>query len=90
MIKSALFWLLRSMGHELVTEWRVGNGYVDICDKTTGILYELEVKSTKKTRLRKQERYKISGYDIIFIDCSKMEIELAEIQKYLECFIVPD
>jgi hypothetical protein len=90
MIKSALFWLLRSMDHELATEWRVANGYIDICDKTTGTFYELEVNSTTKTKLRKQNKYKISGYEMIFIDCSKMELELAEIQKYLERFIVTD
>ena len=90
MIKSALFWVLRSMGHEVATEWRVANGYVDICDKTTRTLYELEVNTTIKTKLRKREQYKVSGYDIILIDCSKMELELAGIQKYLERFIVPD
>ena len=89
-IKSALFWLLRSMGHDVASEWRVANGYIDICDKSTGTLYELDVNSTTKTKLRKRERYKVSGYDIIFIDCSKMELELAGIQKYLERFIVPD
>ena len=37
--KDCLFWLLRNLKHEVATEWKVPNGYVDICDKTTRTLY---------------------------------------------------
>ncbi len=40
MAKACLFWLLRNLKHDVATEWKVPNGYVDICDKTTRTLYE--------------------------------------------------
>ena len=42
MAKACLFWLLRNLKHDVATEWKVPNGYVDICDKTTQTLYEIE------------------------------------------------
>ncbi len=90
MAKACLFWLLRKMKHDVATEWKVPNGYVDICDKTTNTLYEIEFHSSKKLRSRKLNKYRITGYEIIIIDCSKMPLNINEIRKYLEQFIVLD
>lgn len=86
--KSALFWILRDVKHEVATEWKVPNGYVDICDKTTRMLYEIEFQSSRKFRSRKLKQYKITGYEIIIIDCSKLPSDIDGIKEYLEGFII--
>ena len=90
MVKACLFWILRKLKHDVATEWKVPNGYVDICDKTTRVLYEIEFHSSKKFRSLKFKKYKITGYEIIIIDCSKMPLNIDEIRKHLEQFIVLD
>jgi len=88
--KATLFWLLRDLKHDIATEWRVSNGYVDICDKTAHVFYEIEFQASPKIRTQKIWKYKITGYEIIILDCSKMPSDIYEIQKYLEQFIVLD
>ena len=88
--KSALFWILRDMKHDVSSEWKVPNGYVDLCDKTTRTFYEVELHFSRKYRNRKIEQYRMPGYEIIIVDCSKMPDVIDEIREYLENFIVPD
>ena len=38
----------------------------------------------------KFDKYKITGYDIIIVDCSKISMDIKEIRKYLQQFIVND
>ena len=90
MAKACLFWLLRDLKHDVATEWKVPNGYVDICDKTTRTLYEIEFHSSGKFRSRKVNKYQITGYEMIIVDCSKMPLDIYKIRKYLEQFIVLD
>ena len=85
MVKACLFWLLRKLKHEVATEWKVPNGYVDICDKTTQTLYEIELRKSKKGM-----KYNLVGYELIIVDCSKMPLDFNEIRKYLIQFIIPD
>ena len=88
MAKASLFWLLRNLKHDVATEWKVPNGYVDICDKTTHTLYEIEFQTSPKSRSRKLKQYQMTGYEIIIINCSKMPSDIKEIQKYLKQFIL--
>jgi len=88
--KACLFWLLRDLKHDVATEWRVTNGYVDICDKTTNTLYEIEFQASPKFRSRKLTKYNLIGFDIIIVDCSKIPSDIDEIRKYLEQFIIFD
>ena len=90
MAKACLFWLLRNLKHDVATEWKVPNGYVDICDKTTCTLYEIEFQASRKFRFQKLKQYKITGYEIIIVDCSKISSDIKKIRKYLEEFIVID
>ena len=90
MAKACLFWLLRNLKHDVATEWKLPKGYVDICDKTTRTLYEIEFQKSPKYRSRKLKKYKITGYDIIIINCSNMPSDINEIRKYMEQFIVLD
>jgi hypothetical protein len=88
--KACLFWLLRNLKHNVATEWKVPNGYVDICDKTTRTLYEIELQKSPKFRSRKLKQYKISGYETIIVDCSKLPSNLYVIKNYLEKIIKID
>jgi hypothetical protein len=88
--KSILFYLLREIKHDVATEWRVPNGYIDICDKTTHTLYEIELYMSPKYRSRKFEQYDISGYDVIIVDCLKMPDDIDGICKFLSDFVLPD
>ena len=72
MAKACVFYLLRSLKHDVATEWRTGNGYVDVVDKTTMTFYEIELAVSPKYRSRKYEQYRTSGYEIIIIDDSKL------------------
>jgi hypothetical protein len=88
--KEILFWILRNMKHDVSSEWKVPNGYVDLCDKTTRTLYEIEFHVSKSYRNRKIELYRMPGYEIIIVDCSNLPADVDEIREYLSQFIVPD
>ena len=89
-VKSILFYLLREIKHDVATEWRVPNGYIDICDKTTHVLYEIELHVSPKFRSRKLEQYDISGYEIIIVDCSKLPDDIDGIRKFLSEYVLLD
>jgi hypothetical protein len=90
MAKACLFWLLRKMKHEVATEWLIGDGYVDICDKTTRTLYEIEFQISAKHFVEKCEPYNIRGYEVIIVNCFKMPKNIIELKRFLEQFILPD
>ena len=90
MAKSCLFWILRDMKHDVLTEWRVPNGYIDIVDKDTWTFYEIEYSSSPKYRNRKKEMYKLAGYNVIVVDCSKLPKHIDNMIGYLKEFIVVD
>ena len=90
MAKASLFWILRKLKHDVSSEWKVPNGYVDLCDKTTWTLYEIEFSHSPKYRSRKLSQYRVPGYEIIIVDCSKLPDDIGEMRKYLEMFVVPD
>ena len=90
MAKACLFWILRDLKHDVATEWKVPSGYVDICDKTTRTLYEIEFQASQKFRSRKQKKYNVTGYELIIVDCSKMPNDIDAIRKFLKNFIIFD
>ena len=88
--KAILFYELRKMKHNVATEWRVPNGYIDIVDKTTWTFYEIENSHSPKRRNRKKELYQLTGFDVIIVDCSKLPSKLEEMSEYIQQFIVVD
>ena len=62
--KAILLWILRDMKHDVSSEWKVPNGYVDLCDNTTGTLYEIEFHIRRKFRNRKIEQHGIRSFRI--------------------------
>ena len=90
MAKACLFWILRKLKHEIASEWLIGDRYVDIYDKTTHTLYEIEINKSPKFRSLKHNLYQMTGYEVIIIDCSNISSNINKIQKYLSKFIVLD
>jgi len=90
MAKACLFYLLRKMKHDVSSEWRTPNGYVDLCDKTTRTFYEIEFHCSRKYRSRKIDLYRVTGYEVIVIDCSRMPPNMEGMKMYLEQYIIPD
>ena len=90
MTKACLFWLLRNLKHDVATEWKVPIGYVDICDKTTRTIYEIEFQRSQKRRTQKSKQYKITGYELIIINCSKLPNDIIGIANFLKKYIYND
>ena len=90
MAKASLFYRLRELGHDVISELELPGGYVDICDKTTFTIYELEFTQSRNWHAHKVDQYKTAGYDVIVIDCSKLPDDVFQMKMYLEEFIVPD
>ena len=78
------------MKHEVATEWLIGNGYADICDKTTRTLYEIKSQVSAKHFAEKREQYNITGYEVIIVNCSKLPLNINEMTRFLEHYIIPD
>jgi len=90
MAKACLFFQLCELRHDIRTEWRVPNGFVDIVDLTTQTIYEIEFHHGKGHRNRKIDLYHMSGFEVIVVDCHKLPPTLDEMAVYLEQYIVPD
>lgn len=88
--KAVMFHLLCKLEHDIRTEWRVPNGYVDIVDLTTQTIYEIELSAGKGYRDRKIDLYDMPGFEVIVLDCHNLPSSIDEIAKYLEQFIHPD
>lgn len=85
-----MFYQLCKLEHDIRTEWRVPNGYVDIVDLTTHTIYEIELSKTSTIRNRKIDLYDMAGYEVIVVDCHNLPLGIDEMAEYLEQYIVPD
>ena len=91
MAKSCLVYLLHKLGHEILTEVEItGCGLGDVLDLTVGVQYEIELDKSKQVRNSKIDLYKRSGTEIIIVDCHSMPIDIKELMKFLDPYIVPD
>jgi hypothetical protein len=106
MAKSALFWLLRRLGHDVVTEtdvygrnastphWTFGTyrglGTADIIDLTTSAQYEIELSNKPSRWKKKAELYRRDGVEIIIVPVHKMPDDLDGIVAYVDQYIHPD
>ena len=91
MAKCCLVYLLRKLGHEILTEVEItGCGIGDILDLTTNVQYEIELSHSKGVRNSKIDLYKRFGTEIIIVDCHNMPMDLKELVTFLDPYIVPD
>ncbi len=90
MTKAALFHLLISMGHDVITEFQLPNGYGDLLDLTVNVHYELEFNMRLNKNNKKLELYKRPGVEIIVINCDKLSKDYNDMAELLKEYIVPD
>jgi hypothetical protein len=83
--KSLLFYILRSMKHDVITEFEIsGCGVGDVLDLTTSTQYEIESEAKPHVVKEKLNWYLRNNVDIVFIDLRKVPNNLGERFKYLK------
>jgi hypothetical protein len=93
-VKSQLFYILRTMGHDVLTEFEItGFGIGDILDLSTKITCQYEIETTLKSAKHQKtiQKYARKGLDIIIVFTPKLPQDEYERYKYLkDVIIVPD
>ena len=90
MAKSCLFYMLRELKHDVISEFELPETYIDLCDKTTMTFYEFELTPTSPRLAVKVDKCNYVGYDLIIIDCREMPDDIYQMRMFLEKFFVPD
>lgn len=90
MVKSAVYEILASDGHEVRTEVEVPNDWIiDVIDADTAMIYEIETGLTPASRKSKVKRYLQAECmgpvieDIIFLDPTELPTDVFELKKEL-------
>ena len=93
-VKSQIFYILRSMNHDVLTEFEItGFGIGDILDLSTRITCQYEIETTLRSAKhnKKIQQYARKGLDIIIVFIPKLPNDEYERYKYLkDVIIVPD
>ena len=93
-VKSQVFYILRTMGHDVLTEFEItGFGIGDIIDLSTRITCQYEIETTLKSAKHQKtiQKYARKGLDIIIVFTPKLPCDEYERYKYLkDVIIVPD
>jgi hypothetical protein len=93
-IKSQIFYILRSLNHDVLTEFEIsGFGIGDVIDLSTKITcqYEIETKIRTAGHKKKIQQYARKGLDIIIVFIPKLPNNEYDRYKYLKDeIIVPD
>jgi hypothetical protein len=89
--KSIMFYLLRELDHDLVTECNiVGVGRIDLYDITTLTIYEFESSTTINKRRKDNDIYKQTGVEVILINIKDLPNDIFQRYLKLKEFIIPD
>jgi len=93
-VKSQIFYILRSLTHDVLTEFEIsGFGIGDVLDISTRVTcqYEIETKLRSAKHNQKIQQYARKGLDIIIVFTPKLPSDEYERYKYLkDVIIVPD
>lgn len=93
-VKSQVFYILRTMGHDVLTEFEItGFGIGDILDLSTKVTCQYEIETTLKSAKHQKtiQKYARKGLDIIIVFTPKLPDDEYERYKYLkDVIIVPD
>jgi len=88
--KATLFFLLREMRHDVVTEFSIeGIGHGDLLDISARVQYEVESEKSIANSNKAKEKYKQSGLDLIIVQINHMPKDINEIGEYLKEYIRP-
>ena len=89
--KTILFYKLRQLGHNVVSEVPIpGLGVADLIDLTLNIQYEIELDVHKHIRESKAKKYQRDGVEIIVVHCHKMPTDIKELSSFLDPYIIVD
>ena len=89
--KAIMFFILREMKHDVVTEVEIVNvGVGDLYDLTTGVLYEFETTGSKKAQRRVNEIYKQTKMEVIVIDVKDLPDDIFQRYMKLKEYVIPD
>lgn len=89
--KALMFYILRELKHEVVSEVEiVGVGVGDLYDITTNVLYEFETTGSKKVQRRVNEIYKHTGNEVIVIDVKDLPDDIFQRYLKLKEYVIPD
>ena len=89
--KAILFYKLRRLKHDVLSEVEIpGLGVGDIVDLSANVQYEIELDVHKHIRESKAKKYARKDFDVIVVHCHNLPLNIHEISKYLEQFVVPD
>jgi hypothetical protein len=89
--KSIVFYLLREMAHDLVTECNIiGVGRIDLYDITTSTIYEFESSTSINKRRKDNDIYKQTGVEVIMINIKDLPNDIFQRYLKLKEFIIPD
>ena len=93
-VKSQVFYILRTMGHDVLTEFEItGFGIGDILDLSTKVTCQYEIETTLKSAKHQKtiQKYARKGLDIIIVFTPKLPSDEYERYKYLkDVIVVPD
>jgi hypothetical protein len=93
-IKSQIFYILRTMDHDVLTEFEItGFGIGDILDISTRITCQYEIETAIRSAKHKKtiQKYARKGLDIIIVLIPKLPNDEYERYKYLkDVIVVPD
>ena len=93
-VKSQIFYILRSMNHNVLTEFEItGFGIGDILDLSTRITCQYEIETRLRSAKHKKtiQKYARKGLDIIIVFTPKLPNDEYERYIYLkDVIIVPD
>jgi hypothetical protein len=89
--KTIMFYLLRELDHDLVTECNiVGVGRIDLYDITTSTIYEFESSTSINKRRKDNDIYKQTGVEVILISIKNLPDNIFQRYLKLEEYIIPD
>jgi hypothetical protein len=93
-VKSQIFYILRSLTHDVLTEFAIsGFGIGDVLDLSTRTTcqYEIETRLRTTRHNKKIQQYARKGLEIIIVFTPKLPSDEYERYKYLkDVIIVPD
>jgi hypothetical protein len=89
--KSMVFYLLRQMKHDVVTEFTIeGIGIGDVFDISTRTQYEIETDQYPKRFMKRLSKYQQAGIELIVIRTKPMPDDIKKIKDYIWPFLRPD
>ena len=91
MAKSILMYELLKMNHRVVCEAELcGVGRMDVFDLDTNVNYELESEPSISASIKKKDKYRQAGVDLVIIQIRDWNDSMGYLAEYIKQWIRPD